>query len=297
MLGPINTLSKSVLLVFLYFLASLIAVSGVSMFADMPAAVPHLDFVSHVLPMMVLEVAALVLLARSLRCRFVVGCLILMLFYHCTKYGLMMVEAYFYLNLWNQPPLMSLEEIVAVEAMGLIVSVLICPAAVLLFKPKFDLHDGVNSINATVSHRARLYLYGASIYAACYLIAGALILIPLAGDSFAVTYQNLAVPFWMPLLQLARGLVWVCLIDFYLTNRVIGGATQSFKIGMLVGAALVVFASAQLLIPNTLMPRYLQFAHIIELSVSMLLFGWLLTRLWFRQFEGANSSNNHRFAS
>jgi len=113
------------------------------------------------------------------------------------------------------------------------------------------------------------------LYAACYLLAGAFIFIPLAGDSYEATYQALNVAWWMPVLQLARGAIWACLLWVLVANM---QGTKRLNC-LIVGLSLAIFGAAQLMMPNSFMLEEVRDAHILEIALSMFVFGYLAVTL------------------
>jgi len=204
--------------------------------------------------------------------------LVIFAIHHSTKSALMLIEALFYLNLWNEPPLLSIRDILAFEVLGVISSAIVCGAAAFLV--------AMPSGNVILPKPNPIkMLKVAALYAVCYLSAGAFIFMPLAGSSYAVTYEHLVVPWWMPLLQIARGFVWAYLLWLLVSNT--GQRVKASAVGM----SLAVFSAAQLLIPSDLMPNELRSAHIVEMAVSMFIFGYLavLILLQKRAFQPEQS--------
>ncbi len=239
-------------------------------YATLPAAESSEYFVLYALLVGVLEVCLLALLASTLDLSRIKATILLFAFYHLTKHALMLIEVLFYLNLWNQPAALSFSQILGLEIMGLIANALLCPVVVVLFGRNKPMASKGSTIRATT------LVYGAIIYTLCYLLAGAFILIPLAGDAYQSAYQNLQVPIWMPLLQVVRGLIWTALILCCL-NVMRVELQGRWQQGAVIASCLSVFAAAQLLIPNAQMPSVLQSAHLVELVVSMSLFGVAVT--------------------
>ena len=107
-------------------------------------------------------------------------------------------------------------------------------------------------------------------------MVGAYLLIPLAGESFGFTYGNLQVPVWMPLFQAARGVLWAVIVLLLVTYLPLKGVRLYFAVGLI----LAILGSAQLLSPNPYMLDHLRYAHLVEIWVSMMIFGgaaaWIL---------------------
>lgn len=236
----------------------------------LPNGEPHSDTMIMVLLVASIEALVLVGLAASIAGSWWRRFLILCVYYHLTKYGLMMVEAAFFLNLWNSSPLISLVDIAGFEVYGLLVSILISSLVVSLIPAQVK---PLNSRSQKLMFKPLMLM--SVTYTACYLFAGALIFIPLAGDTYQSTYGQLTVPMWMPLLQLVRGVVWAYLVWMMVSNISLSPSSKAVMIGL----SLAVFAAAQLLVPNAYMVAELRNAHIIELVVSMFVFGWLSARL------------------
>ncbi|GGY85847.1 hypothetical protein GCM10011613_33540 [Cellvibrio zantedeschiae] len=196
--------------------------------------------------------------------------------FHGTKTLLMMVELAFFLNIWAAPPLIGLERVLALELHGLLMACLFCPVLVLVLKK----WGRANFVSSPVNQNIALKILGVSVfYWLCYWSAGSFILIPLAGDAFNFTYGHLQVPHWLWLFQMGRGLVWAFII-YLLANYL---KSSGFRLYFQVGLILAGLSAAQLLSPNPYMMDGLRYAHIVEILVSMLIFGILAA--WVLRFE------------
>ncbi|HTK49440.1 MAG TPA: hypothetical protein VL328_15785 [Gemmatimonadaceae bacterium] len=76
---------------------------------------------------------------------------------------------------------------------------------------------------------------------------------------------------WLVPLQVARGLLWAAIAVPVV--RMMRGPW--WEAALAVALAFAVLTSAQLLLPNPLMPRAVRMAHLLETSTSNFLFGWL----------------------
>ena len=169
---------------------------------------------------------------------------ILFALYHCTKSALMLIEAIFYLNLWTELPLISLRSILAFELLGLLTAAPVCAGASFLASPRCE-----KIVVPRFEFRKTLAV--SLIFVVCYLVAGAVVFIPLAGESYDATYQYLKVPWWMPLLQLVRGYIWACILWFLVVHMRGSARINSFVVGL----CLSIFGAAQLLCPIVLCRR------------------------------------------
>jgi hypothetical protein len=199
--------------------------------------------------------------------------LVLLVVFHGAKTFLMMIELVFFLNIWAAPAMISVERVLALELHGLLMACLYCPIAILLLK-KWRAPGVLSPRCPSITRKLLLNILTAGFfYSACYWVVGAYLLIPLAGESFGFTYGNLQVPVWMPLFQVARGLVWAVIVLLLVTYL----PTKGVKLYLTVGLILAVLGSAQLLSPNPYMLDHLRYAHLVEIWVSMMIFGGVAT--------------------
>jgi hypothetical protein len=172
---------------------------------------------------------------------------------------------------------MSLSDILFAETQSLLMACLYCPLVARLANSTTP-NNTNNVLSITFGSLIKNLGLVSVLYAICYLTAGAFILMPLAGESFAGTYDGLSLPWWMPIFQIGRGLLWG-LIILPFVMYFIGSATHQ---KLLCGAALATFGAAQLLFPNPQMAETLRYAHMLEIAVSMFIFGcisvWIFSR-------------------
>lgn len=210
---------------------------------------------------------------------------VVLVVFHSTKVFLMMIEAAFFLNIWTTPPMIGLERVFALEVHGLLMALLFCPVAILVLKKWQPLAPVSPDIFPVITRHLVLKLLWVSvIYAACYWLAGAFVLIPLAGDSFQFTYGHLQVPLWMPLFQVGRGVFWAFIVLLLVRHLRLQGGSLYFGVGLLVA----VLAGSQLLVPNPYMLDHLRYAHLVEISMSMVIFGALAS--WMLRAERDSAS-------
>lgn len=230
-----------------------------------------------------LETIAMVWLVSFLKLHGLRLVLVAVLVFHSTKVFMMLIEAAFFLNIWTTTPIMSMSEVWTNELLGLLMALIYCPLLVWLMGkwrsentaermqyfsiPKLILVKRLTAVSV--------------VYTICYLLAGALMLMPLAGDAFEPTYATLQVPAWMPLFQIARGLLWGLIL--LPVVMYFSGSTRHLKMGS--GLLLAALGAAQLLYPNPYMVEHLRYAHLLEIVVSMFVFGWIASAILGRQIK------------
>lgn len=186
-------------------------------------------------------------------------------FYWGTKYLQMLIEAAFFLNLWQTEPLMSWSELAFISFYGTVTVMLFAPVAVWVAAVK-----PAEATQPVLVPPLLPALKIAAVFVPIYFVAGALIAVPLAGAAFAGTYENLRIPAWLPLFQFARGLLWAGILWL-----VIGNHSTHRDSRVTTGVALGIVSSFQLLLPNPYMADQLRAAHLAEVAISMTAFGWL----------------------
>ena len=193
--------------------------------------------------------------------------------YWGTKNFLMQIEAWFYLNIWQVEPVMSTEFLLHFFWFGLLSSILFCLSAMLILKT-----NGREEVHTKVSFPQVIpFLKIAALYVPIYLLAGALLAIPLAGGAFSSTYESLNVPIWMPLFQFGRGLLWAWIIWWIVSSH-----SNKHDPRVTTAFCICIFSTVQLLHPNPFMLDQLRYAHLVEMSISMSLYGWLAASIYMR---------------
>ncbi len=203
--------------------------------------------------------------------------LIIFSFYWGTKILQMLIEAAFFLNIWQTEPIMTWPELLFSGVFATLTSLLYCPIATVIA----DTDLGEQRRPCFPLPEIKPALKVAALYVPIYFIAGMLLAIPLSGTSFDNTYENLQAPAWLPLYQFGRGLLWATIIWLLVGNH---HHRKDAKITTAIG--LGVFSGIQLLLPNPYMEGQLRFAHMIEIMVSMAIFGWLSA--WIYERNRAN---------
>ena len=199
-------------------------------------------------------------------------------FYWGTKYLQMLIEAAFFLNIWQTEPLMSWPELAFSAFYGTATAMLFAPVAVWIAAVK-----PTEATQPVLIPPLFPALAIGAVYVPIYFGAGFLIAVPLAGAAFAGTYENLQLPAWLPLFQFARGMLWAGILWLVIGNH---GTHRDSRVST--GVALGIISSFQLLLPNPYMAEQLRAAHLAEVLVSMTAFGWLSA--WI--FGGAPSRSS-----
>ena len=204
-------------------------------------------------------------------------------FYWGTKIFMMMIEAVVYLNIWLTLPLMSMDDVIHTTINGAINTVLISSVVIWICNKWQPTESTL--IPLQLSHQLSHHLSITAVikislaYVPIYLAAGMFLAMPLGGEAFKQTYGNLVVPLWMPLFQLARGLLWALLL------WVLFITTKDKVTRPVMAVTLAVFGSVQLLYPNPFMLEQLRAAHLIEVSVSMAIFGWFAAAIYSKDVK------------
>ncbi|WNO10221.1 hypothetical protein [Teredinibacter sp. KSP-S5-2] len=183
--------------------------------------------------------------------------------YAGTKILMMMIEALFFLNIWQSVPMMSVEAILGATFHGLLLCGLMC---LLIISWNKKWHSPPST--AFTFPPVKPVLIIAFAYVVCYLAAGAFIVMPLGGEAFEATYQTMSPPVWMPIFQFGRGVIWAMIVWLVVQAMPAQHRTPA------VCFSLSVFGAAQLLHPNPFMSDHLRAAHIVEVVLSMSIFGW-----------------------
>lgn len=125
----------------------------------------------------------------------------------------------------------------------------------------------------------------AVVYVVIYLSFGWLVFMPLAGEAFQSYYGELQGPAWILLLQIVRGMIWAALALPVI--RMMKG--EWWEAGLAVGLLFSVLMGFLLLIPNGFMPDAIRRAHLVEVSSSNFLFGWIVVGLFHRHHRSVRN--------
>lgn len=264
-------------LCFWHLMSLMIAALVVGIFASLAHPGQAAVGFAPLLAVSVLEVAVVMWLISYSNLAGIKLLLVMFIVFHGVKIFLMMIELAFFLNIWATPPMISLERVFALELHGLLMALLFCPVAILMLKKWKAIGQNLSSVFPAFNRDLiiRVFVVGV-LYSVCYWIAGSFLLIPLAGESFIFTYGHLQLPVWMPLFQVGRGILWALIVLLLVRHLRLEGI--ALYLG--VGSTLAILGGAQLLVPNPYMLDHLRYAHMVEIAVSMGVFGsiasWIL---------------------
>ena len=164
---------------------------------------------------------------------------------------------------------------------GAVTAAILAPKAVVIHGKYFRTEEGIEQTAKIVMNiRQWIVKLGlvALIYAIIYILFGALLFKPLAGAAFDEYYAGLQMPAWIIPFQLIRGILFA-----FLAFPVIRMLKGSFwETGWAVSLLYSVLLASLVLPPNEFMPATIRFPHMIELFTSMFLFGWIVTKLFYR---------------
>lgn len=116
----------------------------------------------------------------------------------------------------------------------------------------------------------------AVFYVVVYLAFGNFVFRPLAGKAFEEYYAGLSLPSWIVLLQMGRGVLWLALA--LPVMAMVQG--RWWEVGLAVALLFAVLMGSLLLLPNPYMPEGIRTAHLVEVTTSNFLFGYLLVWIW-----------------
>ena len=204
--------------------------------------------------------------------------------YWSLKYALTLVEGYVFLDqLVQQFPA---EVMAKLMVGGTVTSALVAPAAVALIGAGMpEREEPAAPLPGTMGQWAVRLLAIGVVYNLVYFSFGFCVAMPIGGPEFDEYYAGLKPPAWLPLMQMARAMVWAAAAVVIL--RLTGAGPREGV--ALVALAFCVFAAAQLLIPGPVFPERLRLAHLAELASSGLVFGWLAVSIIIRR-DGAKAN-------
>ncbi len=116
------------------------------------------------------------------------------------------------------------------------------------------------------------------IYPLIYILFGAFVFIPLAGEDFRIYYGDLQMPAWILPFQVVRGFLWA-LLSLLIVKVTL---TDVKRTSLLTGTAFSLLMASSLLIPSEFMPERIRYAHFVEIALSNFLLGWASVRIYSR---------------
>ncbi|MDH5598045.1 MAG: hypothetical protein OEY34_02910, partial [Cyclobacteriaceae bacterium] len=156
---------------------------------------------------------------------------------------------------------------------GIINSVVMAIASVMLFWKEREVQEMYQYPLGT--NLKRIILLG-FFYALVYVLFGGFVFKPLAGEHFQTYYGELQIPDWLLPFQVLRGFLWAALA--FWTASIIS-ANRRTAIWVITGIITIPFSS--LLLPiNEIMPAPIRLAHLVEVTSSMLVFGYVAGRVF-----------------
>ena len=164
---------------------------------------------------------------------------------------------------------------------GAVTAAVSAPVAVIIHGKYLKVEEGIEETAKIVMNTKQWIVklgLVAIIYAIIYVLFGALVFKPLAGAAFDEFYAGLQMPDWIIPFQLIRGILFA-----FLAFPVIRMLKGSFgETGWTVSLLYSVLLASLVLPPNEFMPTTIRLAHMIELFTSMFLFGWIVTKFFYR---------------
>ncbi len=117
------------------------------------------------------------------------------------------------------------------------------------------------------------------IYVFIYFAFGAFVAMPLGGEAFQELYGELQMPVWFFPFQIVRGMIFAALA-IPLVQMMRG---RLWEPALAVALLFSVLMAGLLLPPNQYLPDQVRMAHIVEVSTSNLLFGWIVVQILGRR--------------
>ena len=164
---------------------------------------------------------------------------------------------------------------------GAVTAAILAPKIVVIHGKYFRTEEGIEETPKIVMNTKQWIIklgLVAIIYAFIYILFGALVFKPLAGAAFDEFYAGLQMPTWIIPFQLIRGILFAFLA--FLVICMLKGSY--WETGWVVSLLYSVLLASLLIPPNEFMPVTIRFAHMVELFTSMFLFGWIVTKLFYR---------------
>jgi hypothetical protein len=168
---------------------------------------------------------------------------------------------------------------------GAITAVLFAPLTVMImgkWKGNSGEQTAGRSIRMTPPQWTWRLLAVSAAYVVVYVLFGALVFQPLAGEAFREYYAELPPGELILPLQLGRGLVWAGLAVVVI--RIMEG--RRAETGLMAALLFAVLMTSNLLPPNPYMPANIRLAHFVEIFASNFLYGWIAVALLWKRTPG-----------
>jgi len=123
------------------------------------------------------------------------------------------------------------------------------------------------------------------IYVVIYFVFGAFVAMPIGGQAFQQLYGGLQMPVWFLPFQIVRGVIFALLAIPII--RMMRGPL--WEAGLAVALLFSVLMVGLLLAPNEYMADQVRMAHIVEVSCSNFLFGWIVVWILGRRHRSQPS--------
>ena len=176
------------------------------------------------------------------------------------------IEAVLFLHYMQDT--MSLVQLNEMILHGLLTTLLVVPVAVLLFYTKRTPEAAAQLPSRTILIRISVLSLA---YVVVYIFFGGFVFKPLAGAYFDTYYGNLQLPDWLFPFQVVRGMIWA-LLAWGLMTLLPPSRTLRIYLTIL----FIALPISSLLLPvNEIMPAPIRMAHLIEVTSSMVFYGWL----------------------
>jgi len=200
---------------------------------------------------------------------------IFIVFYGVTTF-LSQIETVVFLNYFTD--IVSTEMIPRLFLNGAIIAALFSPLTVLIqgkIGGATEAGEADGRLPMSLGEWAWKLLLIAVIYVIIYIAFGALVAMPLAGEDFQEYYAGLQLPPWILPFQMVRAMIWTALALPVI--QMMKG--RWWEAGLAVALLFSILMGSLLLVPTDFMPDAIRRAHLVEVTSSNFLFGWIVVGL------------------
>ncbi|MBD3404631.1 MAG: hypothetical protein GF411_00670 [Candidatus Lokiarchaeota archaeon] len=163
---------------------------------------------------------------------------------------------------------------------GIIQALIISFVGVIIFEklqPKSSFSIYAKLIETPLSEWVWKILAIGGIYVLIYILSGALIFLPFAGDAINLVYADLEMPEWILQFQYLRGILWA-VVTIPLLRSLRGDKRE---IQLLMGISYILLVATLVLMPGGISIIQVQIAHFIELAIGhCFVFGIVVSKLF-----------------